>query len=151
MMTMARIAIQAPARNLVISTMTSTTAVKLNPVALMVWLRRIRRRTTGSVSVASSRFQCRIMPACEQVNDTNTPTMYSWMSELTLALKATTRASATTARKTMPFENASRSPRVCSCRGRNLSCARMEPRTGNPLNAVLQASTRIRPVVKETR
>ncbi len=50
----------------------------------------------------------------------------------------------------MPLENASRSPRVCSCRGRKRSWARIEPSTGNPLNAVLQASTRIRPVTKDT-
>ena len=50
----------------------------------------------------------------------------------------------------MPLENASRSPRVCSWRGRNRSCARIEPSTGKPLNAVLQASTRIRPVVNDT-
>ena len=116
----------------------------------MVWLRRIRRRAFGSFSVSSSRFQCRIMPPCEQVNETNTPTMYSWISELTFALKAMTRMIATTARNTMPFENASRSPRVCNCLGRNLSWARIEPSTGKPLKAVLQASTRIRPVVNET-
>ena len=54
------------------------------------------------------------------------------------------------ARKTMPLENASRSPRVCSWRGRNRSWARIEPSTGNPLKAVLQASTRISPVTNDT-
>ena len=58
-----------------ISTMTSTTAVKQNPMALMVWLRRIRRRVARSRSVRSSRFQCRIMPSWENVNETKTPTM----------------------------------------------------------------------------
>ena len=71
----ARIAIQAPARNLVISTITSTMAVMQKPMALIVWLRRIRRRSPWSFSVRSRRFQCRIMPACEQVNETKTPTM----------------------------------------------------------------------------
>ena len=45
-----------------ISTITSTTAVKQNPMALMVWLRRIRRRSRPSCSLRSSLFQCRIMP-----------------------------------------------------------------------------------------
>ena len=75
MIAIARIAIQAPARNLVISTMISTTPVKQNPTALMVWLRRIRRRPCRPVSVRSSRFQCLIMPSWENVNETNTPTM----------------------------------------------------------------------------
>ena len=98
----------------------------------------------------SNRFQCRIIPAWEQVKDTNTPTMYSWIRAVTSAWKAITRISAIPARKTMPLENASRSPRVCSCRGRNRSCARIDPRTGNPLNAVLQARIRINPVVNDT-
>ena len=75
MIAIARIAIHAPARNLVISTMTSTTAVKQNPTALMVWLRRIRRRVAGSFSTRRSRFQCRIMPSWEKVKETKTPTM----------------------------------------------------------------------------
>ena len=51
----------------------------------------------------------------------------------------------------MPFENASRSPRVCSWRGRNPSRARIEPSTGKPLKAVFAARTRMRPVTIETR
>ena len=39
----------------------------------------------------------------------------------------------------MPLEKASRSPRVCSWRGRYRSWARIEPSTGKPLNAVLAA------------
>ena len=76
MMPIATMAIQAPARNLVISTMTSTTAVKQNPMALIVWLRRIIwRRTAASFSLRSNLFQCRIMPIWQSVNETNTPTM----------------------------------------------------------------------------
>ncbi len=48
---------------------------------------------------------------------------------------------AATASTTMPLEKTSRSPRVCSCRGAYRSCARIEPSTGNPLNAVFAAST----------
>ncbi len=50
----------------------------------------------------------------------------------------------------MPLENASRSPRVCSWRGRKPSRARIEPSTGKPLNAVFAARTRISPVTTET-
>ncbi len=114
----ATMVIQAPERNLVISTITSTVPVSPNPTALTAWRRRSCARAAGSVSRPSSRFQCRIIPACEQVNDTKTPTMYSWISEVTSAWKTMIRMIATTARKTMPLENASRSPRVCNCRGR---------------------------------
>ncbi len=75
MTTMARIAIHAPARNLVTSTITSTAPVQQKPIRLVSCERRIRRRAAPSLSVRSSRAQCRSMPACEQVNDTNTPTM----------------------------------------------------------------------------
>ena len=50
----------------------------------------------------------------------------------------------------MPLENASRSPLVWNCRGRNRSWARIELSTGKPLNAVLQARIRMIPVVNET-
>ena len=51
----------------------------------------------------------------------------------------------------MPLEKASRSPRVCSWRGRYRSCDRIEPSTGKPLNAVLAASTRISAVMMMTK
>ena len=51
----------------------------------------------------------------------------------------------------MPLLNASRSPRVCSWRGRYRSWARIEPSTGKPLNAVFAASTRISAVIAMTR
>ena len=50
----------------------------------------------------------------------------------------------------MPFENARRSPRVCSWRGRKPSRARIEPSTGKPLKAVFAASTRMSPVTIDT-
>ena len=72
---MARIAIHAPARNLVISTITSTTAVNVSPTALMTRERIMCRRTPGSFSVRRLRVQCRIMPSWLRVNETKTPTM----------------------------------------------------------------------------
>ena len=74
-MPIARMVIQAPARNLVTSTMTSTTAVKARPMALIRRERCIRRRSAGSGSLCSSRVQCRIMPSWERLKETKTPTM----------------------------------------------------------------------------
>ena len=114
----ARIAIHAPATNLVITTMIRTVPVQMKPMVLITRERIILRRTAESVSVRSSRVQCRTMPIWLSVNDTNTPTMYSWISAVTCARNATTKAIAANARNKMPFENASRSPRVWSWRGR---------------------------------
>ena len=72
---MARMAIHAPARNFVTSTMSSTVPVAMNPMVLMIRARIILRRSAGSSSVRSSRVQCRTMPIWLRVNDTNTPTM----------------------------------------------------------------------------
>ena len=71
----ATIAIQAPARNLVTSTMTRTVAVMPRPIELTVLDRFIRARWAGSCSVLRCRFQCRIMPSWLRLNETNTPTM----------------------------------------------------------------------------
>ncbi len=68
-------AIQAPRVNLVIRTITSTIPVIAAPKPLMACERRIRRRSAGSVSVASSRFQCRSMPIWLSVKEVNTPTV----------------------------------------------------------------------------
>ena len=57
---------------------------------------------------------------------------------------------ANAARNRMPLENASRSPRVCSWRGRYRSWARIEPSTGKPLYAVLAARNRISAVAAAT-
>ena len=75
MTSIAAIAIHAPSRNLVISTTISTAPVRTMPKVLIARDRNICRRRFGSRWVRSSRFQCRIMPACDSVNDTNTPTM----------------------------------------------------------------------------
>ena len=71
----ARIVIHAPARNLVISTITRTTAVNPRPKVLMARDRIIRRRTAGSRSVRRCRVQWRIMPSWLRLKETKTPTM----------------------------------------------------------------------------
>ena len=73
--TMARIAIHAPARNLVTSTITRTDAVIARPKVLITRERNIRRRTAGSLSVLRWRVQCRIIPSWLRLKETNTPTM----------------------------------------------------------------------------
>jgi len=74
-MAIAAMAIHAPSRNLVTTTITSTVAVIAMPKELIARERIIRRRTCGSRSVWRYRFQCRIMPAWDRVNETKTPTM----------------------------------------------------------------------------
>ena len=115
----ATIAIHAPAMNLVTSTTISTAPVQMNPMVLITRERIIRRRSAGLVSVRRCRVQCRTMPIWLSVNEMNTPTMYSWISAVTSARKATTNAMAASARNRMPLEKASRSPRVCNCRAGN--------------------------------
>ena len=73
--TIARIAIQAPARNLVSSTTTKTTAVIARPKVLIARERYIRRRSAWSFSPRRCRVQCRIMPSWLRLKDTKTPTM----------------------------------------------------------------------------
>src|SRR6267378_1577487 len=83
----ARIAIHAPARNFVTTTMISTVPVQMKPTVLITRERIIPRRTAESVSVRNSRVQCRTMPIWLSVNDTNTPTMYSWISAVTSGMQ----------------------------------------------------------------
>ena len=71
----ARIAIQAPARNLVSSTTTRTDAVIARPKVLISRERNILRRAAWSVSVCRCRVQCRIMPSWLRLKETKTPTM----------------------------------------------------------------------------
>jgi hypothetical protein len=118
MTAIAATAIQAPSANLLITTMTRTAPVTNAPTVLMVLDRIIRSRWALSVVVFSSRFQCRIMPVWLQVNETNTPTMYSWISRVGEALKAMISTIANPDSSRMPLLNASRSPRVCNWRGR---------------------------------
>ena len=100
---MAMVTIQAPWVNFVIRTMIKTMAVKVAPTALIACERRILGRELLEVPLASSRCQCRTIPSWERVKDTKTPMMYSWMIELTLALKATIRAMANRASRMMPL------------------------------------------------
>ncbi len=61
---------------------------------------------------------CRTMPACDNVNERNTPTAYSGISALVLPPKAMMSAPAAVASTSTPFENTSRSPRFANCLGR---------------------------------
>ena len=60
--------------NLVMSTITSTDPVWATPIPLMTRERRMRARSRGSVSVASSRVQCFTMPVWLMVKEMKTPT-----------------------------------------------------------------------------
>ena len=75
MIGMATTTIQAPLANLLIRTMTRTTAVTQAPIVLIVRDRIMCRRAALSVWSRSSRFQCRIIPVWLHTNDTNTPMM----------------------------------------------------------------------------
>src|SRR5258705_12332244 len=61
----ARIAIHAPARNFVTTTMISTVPVQMKPTALITRDRIMWRRTAESVSVRSSRVQ-RLRPGFQR-------------------------------------------------------------------------------------
>ena len=61
----------------------------------------------------------RTMPACDSVNDVNTPTAYSGISALVMPPNATISDAGRARRgRATPFENTSRSPRLASWRGR---------------------------------
>ncbi len=57
------------------------------------------------------------MPACDNVKQMKTPTAYSGMSAFVCPLNIQTITPAIRPRATMPFENASLSPRAASCLG----------------------------------
>ena len=63
------------------------------------------------------------MPACDRVNDRNTPIAYRGIRAVTLARKTAIRMQATSASSMMPREYTRRLPRKANCRGRNLSSA----------------------------
>ncbi len=110
--------IHAPLTNLLNSTITSTTPVKHAPTELITLVRCMCRRTFGSVVNFRCRFQCRIMPVWLHTNETNTPMMYSWIRRVGEASNTTISKIAKPDSIRMPLLNASRSPRLCSCRGR---------------------------------
>ena len=58
------------------------------------------------------------MPAWLSVNPVNTPNAYSGISAVTLPSKATISTPAAAARKMIPLENTSLSPRFAIWRGR---------------------------------
>ncbi len=93
---MAMITIHAPSANLVAITIAVTSAVTAAPTPL---------RVAFSLHRPSRwRNQCRTIPACASVKAVKTPITYRWMSELTLARKATIRSIEKPARITIPFE-----------------------------------------------
>ena len=103
MIGMATTTIHAPLANLLISTMTRTTAVKQAPTVLIARDRTMRRRELLSVSSRSSRFQCRIIPVWLHTNDTNTPMMYSWISRVGEAWNTTISRIANPASSRIPL------------------------------------------------
>jgi hypothetical protein len=56
----------------VIRAMIRTMAVKVAPMALIAWERRILARELLDVPLVSSRYQCRTMPSWERVKETKT-------------------------------------------------------------------------------
>ena len=76
-------------------------------------------RAAGSRSTASARFQCRTMPAWQQrEGGEHTEDVELDQAGDGAFERHRSAAPATTASRMMPLENASRSPRVCSWRGR---------------------------------
>ena len=96
--------------NFVAAMMISTMKVATEPTALMTMLRLY--------PCSRSFWWWRTMPACDSVNDRNTPTAYSGISALVLPPNAMISAPAVVASTSTPFENTSRSPRLASCLGR---------------------------------
>ena len=102
---------QAPLVNFVPPTMSSTMNVATEPTALITMLRLYPR--------SRSFWWWRTMPACDSVNERNTPTAYSGIERVGLAAERDDQQRRPTAASTMtPLENTSRSPRLASWRGR---------------------------------
>jgi hypothetical protein len=88
------------------------------------------------------RPQCTTIPACEKVKATNTPTAYRGISAPVRPANTANRIAAATARAMMPLLNAKRSPSRRNRRGACPFRAMKESNRGNPLKAVLAASSR---------
>jgi hypothetical protein len=114
--------IQAPCRNFIQATITSTTPVAAAPTALITTERCQPRSRTRS--------QWRTIPVWLMVKEANTPTTYNWMRRLTWAPKATMSTEASSETVMIPLENARRSPRLRYCRGIKRWAARMADRRG---------------------
>ena len=83
------------------------------------------------------------MPAWLSVKLRNSPTANSGTRAVTSARKATSSAMEATANAMMPFENANRSPRWASWRGRKPSEHESADRRGKSANAVFADRIRI--------
>ena len=121
--------------NLDTTTTNATTPVVSAPTALTAALAfhlgSLRRRW------------CCTIPAWDRVKPVNTPTAYRGIRALMLPLNTTISTPATAARKMMPLENTSRSPRLANWRGRKPSRAMMEDNRGKSAYAVLAARMRM--------
>ena len=122
------ITIQAPriapgGLNLVMPMITSTTAESTAPMPLMN--RPVRQPSSLWV------MWCLAMPACDSVNDVNTPIAYSGIRWSTLAPVTITSTAAATANEMIPLENTRRWPRLVSWRGMKLSPAWKLARRGS--------------------
>ena len=100
----------APLVNLVAATMIRTIRVANDPMPFTTTPRRHPR--------SRRRRWWTTMPACDSVNDVNTPTAYRGIRALVRPPKAMSRPLAASARNTMPLENTRRSPRLANWRGR---------------------------------
>ena len=102
--------IHAPSVNLETTTTIATVAVATQPTALIA--SDARQRPSLYLRWWTT------MPAWLSVNPVNTPNAYSGMRAEMLPLKTATRTPAATARKRIPLEKTSLSPRLASWRGR---------------------------------
>ena len=102
--------IHAPSVNLDTTTTRATVPVATAPTALIA--------SDAFHRGSRSRRWCLTMPAWLSVNPVNTPNAYSGMRAEMLPWKTMISTPAVTARKRMPLENTSLSPRLASCRGR---------------------------------
>ena len=87
--------------------------------------------------------QCTIIPDCDRVKGTKTPTAYNGIKELVEPLKIKIKAIAPIAKAIIPLEYPNRSPLSMNCRGTNLSLARLYAKIGKAENPVLAATARI--------
>ena len=126
---------QAPSVNFVRRMMTATMKVTTAPTPLMA----MPDFQPGS----RLRRWWRAIPAWLSVKLVNTPIAYSGISRLTWAPVTVSSTEAVTARKTTPFENTSRWPRLVSWRGMKLSPAWNEASRGKSAKPVLAARIRI--------
>ncbi|MNQ97085.1 hypothetical protein D3C85_1127160 [compost metagenome] len=90
------------------------------------------------------------IPVWASVKGINTPTAYSGISCSVCPLKIMISPIEVTARKMIPFEYPSRSPRIVNIRAINLSFAKFTANKGNAEYPVFAARTRIMAVVPWT-